>query len=147
VHEVGQCPEGFLDVGVGARSVDLVEVDPVGLEAAQRVLDLADDPSPGAPLLVGFLAHRHVELGGEDDVVAAAASEGFADDLLGLALGVDVSGIDEVDSGVERGVDDANRLVVVRVTPGPEHHRPEAQLGHRDARASEDAMFHPGAPC
>ena len=32
--EVGEGAEGLLDVGVGARAMDLVEVDPVGVEAA-----------------------------------------------------------------------------------------------------------------
>ena len=62
--------------------------------------------------MVDLVAHLAVELGGEDDVVAAAF-EGLADDLLVLALAVDVSGVDEVDAGVERGVDDPDRLVVV----------------------------------
>ena len=70
-----------------------------------------------------------------DDVVAAAL-ESFADDLLGLALGVDVGGVDEVDAGVERAVDDADGLVVVGVAPGAEHHRAEAHLADRDAGAS-----------
>ena len=71
VDEVGERAEGLLDVGVGARAVDLVEVDPVGVEAAQRVLDLADDPAPRTALPVRVVAHRAVELGGQDDVVAA----------------------------------------------------------------------------
>jgi hypothetical protein len=33
--------------------VDLVEVDVVGLQAAQRVLDLGDDPAPGVTALIG----------------------------------------------------------------------------------------------
>ena len=135
VDEVGERAEGLLDVGVGARAVDLVEVDPVGVQAAQRVLDRPDDPAPGAALPVGVLAHGAVELGGQDDVVAAAL-EGLADDLLGLALGVDVGGVDEVDAGVQRGVDDADGVVVVGVAPGAEHHRAEAHLADRDAGAS-----------
>jgi len=104
--EVGEGAEGLLDVGVGARPVDLVEVDVVGLEAAQGVFDGADDPAPRAALPVGVVAHGAVELGGEDDVVAASL-DGFSDDLFGFASGVDVGGVDEVDAGVEGGVDDA----------------------------------------
>jgi len=47
-----------------------------------------------------------VELGGQDDVVAAAAGERLADDDLRLALRVDVRGVDEVDPVVQRAVDD-----------------------------------------
>ena len=79
------------------------------------------------PRLVGVLAHRHAELGGQHDVVAAAL-ERLADDLLRLAGRVDVGGVDEVDAGVQRAVDDADRVVVVGVAPGAEHHRAEAEL-------------------
>ena len=48
VDEVGQRAEGFLNVGFGVRSVDLVEVDPVGPEPLERVLDLGDDPAARA---------------------------------------------------------------------------------------------------
>jgi hypothetical protein len=46
VNEVGECPQGFFGVGVGSRTVYLVEVDPIGIEGAQRILDGADDPAP-----------------------------------------------------------------------------------------------------
>ena len=42
--EIGQRPEGFLDVGVLAGPVDLIQVDVVGVQAPQRVLDLSHDP-------------------------------------------------------------------------------------------------------
>ena len=91
----------------GARAVDLVEVDPLRVEAAQRLLDRAHDPAARVALPVGVLTHRAMELRGQDDVVAAAP-ESLADDLLRLALGVDVGSVDEGDAGVQRGVDDAN---------------------------------------
>ena len=66
----------------------------------------------------------------------------LADDLLRLAARVDVGGVDEVDPRVERVVDDADRLVVVGVAPGPEHHRAEAERADADARAAELALLH-----
>jgi len=98
------------------------------------------------PCWVGVLAHRVVELGGEDHVIPPAAPERLADNLLGLALPIDIGGVKEVDPGIERSVDDPNRLVVIRVAPGAEHHRPEAELAHRDASASELAALHELAP-
>ena len=143
VDEVGERAEGLVDVDVGIGSVHLVEVDPVGAEAAERVLDRLDDPTARAAAVVGVLAHRHEELGGEHDVVAAAL-ERLADDLFGLAGRVDVGGVDEVDPGVQRAVDDADRVVVVGVAPGAEHHRAEAQLarpGRRCVRAGGSSMI------
>src|SRR3954471_12361252 len=43
--EVGERAEGLRDVGVGAGPVHLVEVDVVGAQPPQGVLDLADDPA------------------------------------------------------------------------------------------------------
>ena len=142
VHEVGERRQRLVDVRARVDAVDLVEVDPVGAQSPQRVLDRADDPAARVALLVGVLAHRVVELGGEDDVVAAAAGERLADDLLGLAVPVDVGGVDEVDAGVERRVDDPDRVVVVGVAPGAEHHRAEAELADRDACVPELTVFH-----
>src|SRR5207247_7375689 len=85
------------------------------------------------------------ELGGEDDVVAAAAGERLADDLLGLASRVDICGVDEVDTGAEGGVDDADAVVVVRVAPGAEHHGAEAQRADGDAGAAEGSVLHGGS--
>jgi hypothetical protein len=139
--EVGEGAEGLLDVGVGTRAVNLVEVDPVGVEPPERVLDGPDDPASGAALTVRVIAHSAVELGGQDDVVATA-SDGLADDLFGFTLGIDVGSVDEIDTGVEGGVDDADRLVVVGVAPGAEHHGAEAQLADGDAGASQQVMVH-----
>ena len=127
LDEVGQRAERLVDVDGRVRAVHLVEVDPVGAQAPQRALDLADDPAARDAALVGVVAHRSPELRGQDDVVAAAL-ERLADDLLGLAGRVDVGGVDEVDAGIEGAVDDADRVVVVGVAPGAEHHRAEAEL-------------------
>src|SRR4051812_1717834 len=121
--------------------MDLVEVDVVGVQAPQRVLDGLHDPAARAALVVDLVAHLAVELRGEDDVVAAAF-EGLADDLLVLALRIDVGRVDEVDARVERGVDDPDRLVVVGLTPGAEHHRAEAQGADLYAGAAERAELH-----
>ena len=125
VNQVGECAEGLVEVGLGVPAVDLVEVDPVGAEPAQRVLDLADDPAAGAATVVEVVAHRHERLGREHDVVAASR-EGLADDDLGLAGGVDVCGVDERDARVERAVDDPDALVVVLGAPLAEHHGAQA---------------------
>ena len=142
VYEVAQRAERLVDVGVRVRAVDLVQVDPVGLQPAQRVLDLADDPPPGVATLVGVVSHRHVDLAGEHDAFALTCGERLANDLLGFAGGVDVGGVDEVDPGIERAVDDADALVVILGAPLAEHHRAEAQLADRDARASQDSVLH-----
>ena len=68
--------------------------------------------------------------------------ERLADDDLGLALGVDVGGVNEVDACVKGAVDDPHRVIVVRVTPPAEHHRAQAQGAYLDAGATEIVKFH-----
>jgi hypothetical protein len=92
VHEVGQRAEGLLHVGVRAGAVHLVQVDVVGPEPSQRVLDRADDPTARAAAHVGVLGvHRHEELGREEHLIPTAL-ERLTDDLLRDAAGVHVSG-------------------------------------------------------
>src|SRR5207302_1436383 len=111
--------------------------------AAQAVLDFLRDPAPRVALLVRVLAHRSVDLGGEDDLLPLVVPlERLADDLLGRALAVDVGGVDEVDAGVESGVDHADAVVDVAVAPWPEHHRPEAVRTDLDTSAAQRAVLH-----
>ncbi len=95
-------------------AVDLVEVDVVGLEAAQAGFDGVHDVAAGCADIVASGAGAAVDLGGDDDVFAGDAEvlERLADADLGLALGVDVGGVDEVDAGVEGGL---NQLVDARL--------------------------------
>src|SRR5580692_6490062 len=141
MDQVRQRGQGLLDVGVGVRPVDLVQVDVVGLQAAQRVLDLGHDPAARVAALVRVGAHRAVHLGREHDVVAASLQR-LADDLLRFAGGVPVGGVDEVDPGVEGLVDDAGRVFVVGIAAGPEHHRAERVGADLDAGPAEGAVLH-----
>jgi hypothetical protein len=127
--------------------VDLVEVDVVDAEPAQRTLDRFDQPAARAAAPVGAaVAHRAVALGGEHDVVAPAAQR-LADDPLGLTVtAVDVGGVDDVDPAVERATDDADALVGIGVAHRAEHHGAQAVGGDVDSGAAEGAGSHSGCP-
>ena len=147
--QVGQRGESLLDVRAGLGPVHLVEVDPVGLQPPQAVLDLLDDPASRVAPLVRVAAglahghvHRAVELRGEDDIVAPASGQRLSHDHLRLALAVDVGGVDEVDACVQCAMDDPDRRVVVRLAPCAEHHRPEAERADLHSCASETAVLH-----
>jgi hypothetical protein len=148
VYEVGQSAEGLVDVNSGIRPVHLVQVDPVGAQAAQTLLDGGHDPPPrvAPPVRVG--AHRVVELGGQHDVVTVAL-QGQAEPALGHAVVVDVGGVEDVHAGVEGVAHHSLRLLVRGVAPRAEHHRAEAERAHRDARAAEGAVLHQSSsvPC
>ena len=118
----------------GLGAVHLVEVDPVGVQAPQARLDLLHDPAPRVAAPVRALAHRPWNF-----VASTTSSRRPASALPTISSDspgrVDVGGVDEVDPGVERRVDDPDRLVVVGVAPRAEHHRAEAERADLDAGA------------
>ena len=58
-----------------------------------------------SPLVVGVVAHLAVNLGGDDDLVAAGEiAQRTAGDLLADAQRVDVGGVEEVDAQVKRSL-------------------------------------------
>jgi hypothetical protein len=123
------------------RAVVLVEVDPVGLEAAERRLDRLADVGPRA---AGGLAVAEVvaELRRQHDLVAPAG-EGAADDLLAAAaVAVDVGGVEEGDAGVDRRVDHRARLRLV--DPAAEVVAAEPHDRHLEDGAAQAARAHPG---
>jgi hypothetical protein len=92
-----------------------------------------------------LVTHRHARLGGEHDVVAPAC-DGLADHLFRLAGAVPVGGVDEVDSALERGVDDGDGLVLGRAPDGAEVHRAEHKRAHLHAGAAQGAVLHDVSP-
>jgi hypothetical protein len=81
-----------------------------------------------------------VHLGGEEDVVAATL-QGLADDLLALALRVDVGGVDDVDALVEGPVDDPDAVGVVGVGAGAEVHRAQGQVADLNPGTAEGTVL------
>ena len=93
---------GLFDGGFVVPAVDLVEVDVVGAEALEALVELEEDLFAGEALAVGVVAHDAVELGGDDGVFAFGVGfEEAAEELFAGAGGVDVGGVEEVDAEVE----------------------------------------------
>ncbi len=122
--------------------MDLVQIDPIRPEAAQTVLHLVDDPAAGVALGIRILAHGRVTFGGQHDVIAPATGQGLADDLLGLAGRIHVGGVHEVDARIEGPMDDPGRVLVVRDSERPEHHRTETERTDLHAGTAENAISH-----
>ena len=88
-----------------------VEVDVVGLQAAQRLLELGDERLAAGAAAVGVSGMEVAEeLGAEHDTLAQPGPRGeeAAEDLLGVPVGVDVRGVDDVAAAVE--IPGENRL-------------------------------------
>src|ERR1700683_2018684 len=124
----------------------LVEVDVVGLESPQRAFARVADVPGRKKGVVGPVAHRSVDLCGDDHLLAAAPTlrEPSADDLLGDALAflpsVDVGGVEEVEAGIERRVHDLVRCRLVGLRT--EVHGAEAQTADGQTGTTEMRVFH-----
>ncbi|MNZ80255.1 hypothetical protein D3C78_988850 [compost metagenome] len=140
------------EVGAALRPVQLVKVDPVGLQALQAGVQGGDDMlAVVLELAVADVADavaRPGDLAGEYPVGAVAAlAEPVADDLLGARIGfrarwhwVHLRGIDEVDPG-GLGAFDLGEGVCLAVlfTPG---HGSQAERADVDVGAAERTVLH-----
>ena len=110
-HEVVEGAEGFVKGRARVGKVNLVEVEMVGVEAAEAGFDGLHDVAAGGAFHVDVVVgHGAAELAGDDGFVAMSL-EGFPEVFLGEAAGaVDVGGVEEGDAGVEGGVGDGGGL-------------------------------------
>ncbi len=141
--------ERFLDRRVVVPTVDLVEIDVIHAEAAQARVDLGEDRFARQPGAVRAGAHPAINLGGDDDLVAAGKLlDCAAEDFLAVAERVAVRGIEEVDAGFERALDErsallfAERPCVVAPVTAPITHAAEADARDLEAGAAELCVLH-----
>ena len=90
--------------------MQLVQIDVVGLQAPQAVLERPVDVVGPGPFAFGV--DLHAELRGQDDL-GSACPQGAAEKLLALRASVDVGGVEEGDAGVDGTVHHRRGAVVV----------------------------------
>ena len=128
----------------GIDAMLVVEVDVVDAEAVQRrrrslphVLRAAVDARGRLPSCLAHVA----ELGGEHDLVAAAADR-LADQLLVGEGAVHIGGVEKIDAEIERAMDRGDRLVVVAAAIELGHaHAAESQRGNGEAGGAEGSLW------
>ena len=82
----------------------------------------------------------------------AEVFQGLTNQLLGLAFGIDVGGVDEVDACSERRFDQLGAFALLKGPDGLPHslpterHSAEADFGHVEACAAELVIAHGMAP-
>src|SRR5262249_20711600 len=130
---------GFLDGCVRVVLVQVIDVDVIGFEALQAVVAGLQDPAPRESAVVRRLRHHVPDFGGQDPALAIRGDRGPYD-LLRSSLGIDVSGVDEIDTRIECGRDDSLRGCCVGTVA--EHHRAEADRGNLKAAVAEAAKLH-----
>src|SRR4051794_29441479 len=141
--------EGLLDRRAGVPAVDLVQVDVVGAEPPEAVVELPQDRLAGEPRAVGAGVHPAVHLGGQDDVVAVGeVADRPAGDLLAGAVGVDVRGVEEGDPAGQ-GLLDEPAAVLLAEGPGvvapvrlAEAHHAETDAGHLETGVAQTRVLH-----
>jgi hypothetical protein len=134
-------------------AVDLVEVDVVGAQPPQRMVDLGHDRLAGQPLPVRAGTHRVAQLGRDDDVVAVGeVLERAAEDLLAGPVRVHVRGVEEVDARLERVLDQGPGLLLAEGPDGVAAvglavaHRADRDGGDVQAGGAELHVTHGGSP-
>ena len=146
--------QGLVHGRRGVGVMELVEIDVIGAQPAQRGVDRVEDVLARQPLIPGPRAHRTEALGGEDEVVSPPR-EPAAEDLLGAAdraaavgaaaaLGIGIRGVEERDAARGGPLEDRapGRLVALQA----ERHRAQAQAGDTQPGAPELNVLHQHAP-
>ena len=126
-HDVVQRLQRLLDRRLIVEPVDLVEVDIVDAQPAQRPVDAVQDVLARQAAVVGIAAHRPVDLGGDHHLVPLGVFlQRLAGHPLALALGIDIGGVEEVDPGLHRTLEERQRRLLVQ------HPRPPlgGAIGH-----------------
>ena len=123
-----------------------VDVDVVGAEVLQALVDRRDDALAAAVAQVRLVAVVHAELGDDDRLVATLA-ERLAERAFGGAHAVALGGVEAVDAEVERAADGAHELRLLDVAVAAAD-LPAAVADGRDLEAgpSERSMLHCRSP-
>jgi hypothetical protein len=116
--------------------VALVEVDVIGAEACERLIDLLQHLPAREPVVLAAVVHREVPLRREHVRVARAGLQHLAEERLCLAERVHIRGVDEVDARGEGGIDAGSRLVVADA-PTVREPGAEADFGHLELAVSD----------
>ena len=150
-HAVVERPQRLFERRDGVEAVDLVEVDVIEAEPFQAGGDLIHDVAAREADRVRPLSHPGAHFGGDDHVLAldAEVAQRLPDLNFGLAFGIDVGCVDEIDARFERAGDElGGGGLIERADGAPEpaaamkRHRPEADLGDVLAGAAERTIAH-----
>ena len=105
-------------------AMDLIEVDVVGAEPRQALVDLAEDRLAGQSGTVGSFVHAPMHLGGQHDLVPIGeVAKRPAHDLLARSRRIDVRGIEEVHAEFDGRPDERTCLVLLPGSTGGCHER------------------------
>ncbi len=146
LHQRVERAQRLLDRGLRVEAVQGVDVDVVGIQAAQAGFAGAEQMMARRADVVRVVAHAEGRLG-RDDHLAAATGNRLAENFLGDAVRVNVGGVEHGDARVQANVDEARRFVHVGFAPraeeiAPSAERRRAEAEYRDFEAADQSRFH-----
>jgi hypothetical protein len=115
LHHLGDGADRLLDGDVGIKPGRAIDIDIVGAEAAEGISEEGlhcRRPRVIAEPISGDVAQR-AELDADHDGRAVAALKCFIDQHLVVAHSIEVTAVEQIDSGIERGVDGRDALAAV----------------------------------
>ncbi len=118
----------------------LVEIEIVGLQAAQAVFHGAEQMLARQAEVVRPFAHGKACLGSDDQLVAVAVAQPAPDNLLGDAARVDIGCINEISAGLDKPIHHLDALGFGALAS--EGHGAQAKLTYFQARAAKIAIVH-----
>src|SRR5262249_8113878 len=134
---LNDCIEGsecFINRGVGIRSMDLIQIDVIGVEAAQARVDRIEDMDSRETAVVRPFSHRHPAFGCKP-ASGPLAFEPFADYLFGLTSPVernrhwiDIGCVNEIDSPLDSSIHYLERRLLIALVP--KSHGAQAYFSH-----------------
>jgi hypothetical protein len=145
-EEVIQGAEGLVDRCRLVVAVQLVQIDVVGLQAAQGRIHGREDVLAGVTPVEGCRAGRSEALCGHDEAVSFPVqppADNFLRHSPGAqipAQGVGIGSVEEVDTALGGTVEDGDRRFLIALQA--ERHRPQAQSGNLQAGPAESGVLH-----
>ncbi len=126
-------------------TMQLIEVDPIRLQAAQARLHRRHDVAPGRALEGALVIHRHPELGGEDDLLSPGPENLAEQRLRSATPAVSVGRVEQRDAEVERLMDDGAGLF--QIATDAEIVAPEPDCRNEKPGRPEGAIVHAAMLC
>ena len=120
--------------------MQLIEVEPVGAQAAQRILDRLHDPPARAAALLTCIVHVHAEFRCQHDVLAPRTQHSAHVRFRATAATIHIRRVEQGNAGVDGRMDDRAGAGLIQL--GAEIVAAEADGRHAQAGAAEIAEFH-----
>ncbi len=130
--------------------MDLVDVDVIGAQPPQPIVDLAHDPR--AARIAKRLAVAPVDACFRSDqraIAQARLGQGLAYDFFSVAETIDWGRVDDIDAMLQRGPDGRYRFSVIGAAPHPAADGPSSKCNARDLKRcfGVSGLLHVRPPC